>query len=95
MASKQPVVVTSKGTLAPAMTRSSVPLANLGTKAADGTIWQHPRLTTRLFGGRSVRVTNPTASGYAANERTASLGIGGVGQRGRTRDVGATAKGEV
>lgn len=37
--------------------------------------------------GSSVKITNPQYSGGRINKRTASLGMGGVGQRGRSMDV--------
>jgi hypothetical protein len=62
-----------------------------------GYIWQKPRKTANEIKGSSVRVTNAKAStSPAQNSMTASLGMGGVGQRGINRDVGtAKAKGEV
>lgn len=55
-----------------------------------GIVWQRPRLTLNPLAGRSVKMTNPRASLPAANNvMTASLGMKGVGQRGRNRDVGS------
>jgi hypothetical protein len=56
-----------------------------------GLVWQHPRVRLESIRGRSVTVTNPRASLTGPrNQMTASLGMGGVGQRGRNRDVGDT-----
>ena len=91
----QVVKVTSKGTFSPALTRTRISPTPLG-KVIDGVVWQYPRLRlNRLSNGGSVRITNPAAALTSRNQRTASLGMGGVGQRGRTRDVGSTARGEV
>ena len=56
-----------------------------------GKVWQKPRLKADyLTPGGSVKVTNPKATAVSRNGITQSLGMGGVGQRGRTRDVGST-----
>lgn len=61
-----------------------------------GKTWQHPRLVLNRLRGRSVTNTNPRASTDGdSNTMTASIGMGGKGQRGRVRDVGsAKAPGE-
>jgi hypothetical protein len=69
--------------------RSGVPVTSLGHfDPATGKVFDHPR--QRLdqgVGGRSgVRITNPAASEASVSRRTASLGMGGVGQRGRGQD---------
>lgn len=77
--------------------RSGVAASPLGKfDPTTGLVWQHPRLTLERLGGRSVRVTNPRASlNGPSNRMTASIGMGGKGQRGRNRDVGsAKAPGE-
>ena len=90
----QIVKVTSKGTFSPAITRTRISPTPLG-KVIDGVVWQYPRLKlNRLSSGGSVKITTPRIALTSANARTASLGMGGVGQRGRVRDVGATARGE-
>ena len=88
---------TSKGQGVAYSPRSGVPPSPLGKlDTATGTVWQHPRITMEPLKGRSVVITNPKASGNSAsNQMTGGLGMGGVGQRGRNRDVGsAKAKGE-
>lgn len=83
--------ITSSGkVLTGALSRAGVPKANLGVKAPDGTIWQTPRPVLDRIKGRSVRVTNPRQTSGKAQGRTASMGMGAVGQRGRVRDVGAS-----
>jgi hypothetical protein len=55
---------------------------------STGRVYQKPRLKADDLGGSSVVVTNPAASRNGSrNLRTASLGMGNVLQRGRTRDV--------
>lgn len=76
---------TSTGKAYP-FSKGSGPLANLG-REINGKVYQHPRQKDQIAGGASVVVTNPKASTLAGrNSRTASLGMGGVGQRGRNRD---------
>jgi hypothetical protein len=84
---------TSKGTRAPG-TLGTGKLASLGHfDPTTGRVYQHPRVQADGgIGGRAVRVTNSGASLAGRNARTASLGMGAVGQVGRNRDVGA--KGE-
>ena len=91
----QIVKITSKGTASPALSRTSIKPSPLG-KLIGGRIYQQPRLAlNRIKSSGSVTVTNPRAATSLANQRTSSLGMGGVGQRGRNRDVGVTAKGEL
>jgi len=66
--------------------RTPSPLGTLDP--TTGRVYQRPRLTANDLSGRSVVVTNPRASLNASrNERSASLGQGGVLQRGRNRDI--------
>jgi hypothetical protein len=77
--------------------RAGVRSSSLGKfDPATGLTWQHPRIVLNRLRGRSVTITNPRAAAEASNNAmTASLGMGGVGQRGRVRDVGSTkARGE-
>lgn len=78
--------------------RSGVRTSPLGHfDPTTGLVWQRPRLTLNRLRGRAVTNTNPRAAAEASNNTmTASLGMGGVGQRGRNRDVGSTkARGEL
>lgn len=86
---------TKSGKTVSGVGRSRIRPSQLGT-LINGVLYQHPRLTLNRLKGRSVRVTNPEASLSSRDEMTASLGMGGVGQRGRSgRDVGSTkARGE-
>jgi hypothetical protein len=87
----------SKGGASPYGVRAGVPKTPLGMfDPATGKVWQKPRLKAEQLGGRSVVVTAPSASlNRPRNTMTGSLGMGGVGQRGRNRDVGsAKARGE-
>lgn len=69
---------------------SPTPLGRLDP--TTGRVWQKPRLTANPISGRSVRVTNPKGSNVSM---TGGMGMGGVGQRGRNRDVGSgKARGE-
>jgi hypothetical protein len=63
---------------------------------ATGMVWQKPRLRLNRLRGRAVTITNPAAADeFSNNTMTASIGMGGQGQRGRRRDVGSTkARGE-
>jgi hypothetical protein len=90
-----PVNFTKSGKPVSATKRGGIRVSQLGT-LINGVLYQHPRLTLNRLRGRSVRVTNPEASLSQRDEMTASLGMGGVGQRGRSgRDVGSTkARGE-
>lgn len=69
---------------------SGIKPAHLGHRAADGYIYQHPRVKLDTLSGARVTVTNPAASLPAGrNKRTAGLGMGAANtnmQRGRTRD---------
>lgn len=88
---------TSKGTAFPYVRRAGVSKTPMGRlDPTTGKIWQKPRKTVNELKGSSVKVTNPKASTVPSlNSMTASMGMGGVGQRGRNRDVGsAKAKGE-
>ena len=88
---------TSKGTAVSGVKAQGVPTSPLGTlDPTTGKVWQHPRLVLERLKGRSVTMTNPRASLTGpSNQMTRSLGMGGVGQRGRNRDVGSTkARGE-
>lgn len=86
--SNSPVNITSKGTTSPAMLRSGVKASPLGSfDPTTGKTYQHPRVTNDPLKGSSVTVTNPKAQGPARAQRTASLGMGGVGQRGRQGTV--------
>ncbi len=71
--------------------RSGVPKTPLGVlDPVTGKVYQKPRLTAERLPGRSVRITAPKASlNTPRNTMTASMGMGGVGQRGRNRDVGS------
>jgi predicted aconitase with swiveling domain len=71
--------------------RAGVPLTPLGVlDPATGKVYQKPRLKAEQLGGRSVRITAPRASlNGSRNTMTGSMGMGGVGQRGRNRDVGS------
>jgi hypothetical protein len=87
----------SKGSANVYSRRSGVPKTPLGRlDPTTGKVWQKPRKTVNEIKGSSVKVTNPKASTVPAqNSMTASMGMGGVGQRGRNRDVGSTkARGE-
>lgn len=53
---------------------------------STGKVYQKPVPGEDVKGG-SVQVTNPAASTLSRNQRTASLGMGAAGQRGRSRDV--------
>jgi|tagenome__1003787_1003787.scaffolds.fasta_scaffold20635942_2 hypothetical protein len=65
------------------------PLGKLDT--TTGVVWQRPQLSQNPLAGSSVTVSNPKASTQLGqNSMTASLGVKGVGQRGRNRDVGST-----
>lgn len=88
---------TKSGKVVSGVRRAGVAASPLGKlDTATGKVWQKPRLTADpLAGGSSVRVTNSGATAVSRNTVTQSLGMGGVGQRGRTRDVGsAKARGE-
>lgn len=76
------------GRRTPGVMRSGVPKAILGQlDPATGVVWQHPRVRPDLgISGSHVRVTNPRAAEPALSGRTASLGMGGIGQRGRGTD---------
>jgi hypothetical protein len=53
----------------------------------NGKVYQHPRLKLDPLAGSNVVVTNPKAAATpVSRQRTTSLGMGGVGQRGRTYD---------
>jgi hypothetical protein len=88
---------TSKGSAVNSTPRAGLATSPLGRlDPLTGKVWQHPRQTLERLKGRSVTITNPKASlsGPQAT-MTRSLGMGGVGQRGRNRDVGSTkARGE-
>jgi hypothetical protein len=78
--------------------RAGVATSPLGKlDPTTGLVWQHPRIRLEPLSGSNVRVTNPRASlRTPSNAMTGSLGMGGVGQRGRNRDVGSSkAKGEL
>ena len=79
-----PVIFTSKGTKVDVTKRGKT--ANVGYfDPATGTVYRRPniRADQGLGAGGQVKVTNPKAT----DERlTASLGMGGVLQRGRSRD---------
>lgn len=86
----------TKGTSGPGTTRSGVKVASLGFfDTTRGQIFMHPRVVLNPLRGRGVTVTNPKATPDQAAMRTAGLGMGGsgttggVGQRGRSKDVGA------
>lgn len=81
--------VTSKGTFSPGTTGSGK-LAQIGT-VIDGVLYRRPRLGLDRLSGRKVRITNPRETAASAQGRTASMGMGAVGQTGRVRDVGASA----
>jgi hypothetical protein len=72
------------------VTPTGIKPAHLGTRTADGLVWQYPRLKLDTLSGPRVKVTNPAASLPAGrNKRTAGLGMGAANtamQRGRTRD---------
>ena len=88
---------TSKGKRISGVQRSGITPSPLGRfDPTTGQVWQKPRLKLEPVGGSSVRITNPKASTVGpGNSMTASLGMGGVGQRGRVHDVGsAKARGE-
>ena len=79
---------TSKGTSAPGVASPGSPTPLGHFDPASGKVFPHPR--ARLdggVGGKSVRITNPAAAEPAISKRTASLGMGGVGQRGRGTDI--------
>jgi len=89
---------TTKGKAVKYSRRSGVPTSPLGRlDPTTGKVWQKPRLTANPFAGSRVTVTAPRASlATMTNSMTASMGMGGVGQRGRNRDVGTSkAKGEL
>lgn len=88
MAKSQVKTFTSKGNAAPGLSGSGK-LANAGTfDPVTGQVYQHPRLKSEQLTGGKVVVTNPASSmNKSRNARTKSLGMGGVGQRGRTRDL--------
>ena len=85
---------TSTGKASTYSVRSGVPKTPLGRlDPTTGKVWQKPRKKLNELVGSTVRVTNPRAA--SLNGMTGSMGMGGVGQRGRTRDVGSTkARGE-
>lgn len=88
---------TKSGRAISGVSRPGIATSPLGKlDPATGKVWQHPRLKLDPISGSSVRVTNPKATSVRSqNGMTASIGMGGKGQRGRTRDVGATkARGE-
>ena len=85
---------TSGGKRVSGTRRAGVPTSPLGKlDPTTGMVWQKPRLTADPLKGSSVRVTNPKATNVGM---TGSMGMGGVGQRGRHSDVGSTkARGEL
>jgi hypothetical protein len=88
---------TKSGKVVSGTRRAGVATSPLGKlDPATGRVWQKPRLKADpLVGGSAIRTTNPKATAVTRNTMTGSIGMGGVGQRGRTRDVGATkARGE-
>lgn len=77
---------TSKGTTV--SYQSKAPTAHLGTfDPVTGRIYQKPRLKLDDLSGSNVVVTNPAALPAQRVRRTASLGMGNVGQRGRNFDI--------
>jgi hypothetical protein len=85
---------TSTGKSVNGTRRAGVPTSPLGRlDPTTGKVWQKPRTRLNELVGSRVKVSNPSAA--SLNGMTGSMGMGGVGQRGRTRDVGSTkAKGE-
>lgn len=76
---------TSKGTRVTNQKAGKV--ANIGSfDPSTGKVYQKPVPGEDVKGSR-VQVTNPAASTLARNQRTASIGMGAAGQRGRNRDV--------
>lgn len=57
-------------------------LASLG-REIDGKVYQHPRIKLNPLSGSRVKVTNPKQAPHVQAQRSASLGMGGVGQRKR------------
>jgi hypothetical protein len=80
--SNKVVTVTSRGSFAPALTRSRIPVANLGRfDPATGRVYQRPRQKIDYVSGSSVRVTNPAYAGGRQEQRTASIGMNAAGQK--------------
>lgn len=80
------VTHTSKGSTVSYGTKA--PTAHLGTfDPLTGRVYQKPRAKLDDLSGKSIRVTNPSALPAQRVRRTASLGMGAVGQRGRTFDI--------
>jgi len=75
---------TSKGRSAPGVSGSGK-LASIGVRQPDGTVYKRAniRLDQGIGAGGGVTVVNPKASAPAQAQKTASLGMGGVGQIGR------------
>ncbi len=87
MAKNQISSFTSDGRSVSGVGRSRIPLANPGVRQADGNVYKPSRKEiTGGISGKSVTVTNPKASAASLAQRTASLGMGGVGSRGRNQD---------
>lgn len=84
---------TSQGKRAPDTFGKGIPASQLGHfDPATGRVYQHPRIQNDTISGPRVRVTNPRAALAQGRERTASLGMGAVGQVGRTQAVGAASE---
>ena len=76
---------TAKGSAAPGTlgTFSPSPLGHFDP--TTGRVYQHPRVRNDpLMASGSVKVTNPAFTGPAGRERTRSVGMGGIGQTGRS-----------
>lgn len=83
---------TSKGGTVRAAENRSLGVHQVGVPIpGTNLIYKVARLTTDRLSGARVRILNRRAiTGQGAqNTRTASLGMGGVGQIGRERDVGS------
>lgn len=76
------VTITSRGNFAPALTRTRIKPADLGSfDPSTGRVYQRPRQKIDYVSGSSVRVTNPAFAGGRQEQRTASIGMNGAGQK--------------
>jgi hypothetical protein len=76
---------TAKGSAAPGTLGTFAPSPLGHFDPTTGRVYQHPRVrNSPITAGSRVEVTNPAATGPRARERTRSVGMGGIGQTGRT-----------